>query len=229
MGNRINKMLGYGLTDVKTKKYRIDDSRFNPDFLDLIYEGDCSIYSVANYLDWLEKKKRDNEASGFGKNFELSLEILAIKNLEANKDLIYKQFNHCAELGYKKVCCIVPPSHKSWYRHDDIIDYTEACLSRKGAAPSLKLIPCGIYPYVASYMDKETGERLKNADDSLYHHFLSMKNSNIVFNEDQYSLMKEKYVPYVPECIRLYCEFVKMFSDPTVVFQLRPMRYVYWS
>ena len=112
----------------------------------------------------------------------------------------------------------------------------------------------GIYPYTPMYMDDRNGKRV-DVDNALMFvrawnelHIYAMGYPNKLIEERGVSVIKEtmnqaavklgfenhehavKHIyPAVPEEIVLLCEYCQVFNDPSTIWKLRPMLYVYWS
>lgn len=179
MGIRIHKSLGYGLDDVKVKKYNIVDNRFNPQgFFKTDYEEREERWSVKKYLEWLESNVDNADELDIWKKsrlhvreFEYSMEIKDAKQAIKDRIDFNDCFVHCCEYGMPRVLCIAPLANagrrregrSSWQRYDDNIDYYEEIYVKNyhNAKNWVKVFDDGIYPYSASYWDNRDGRPIE--------------------------------------------------------------------
>lgn len=216
MGIRIHKMLGYGLTDVKTKNFAISDKRFRANL-----SSEWPDFSLREYKDWVNDSK--------------SISTLMTQSFPITNTSDYLDagscFVHDAEFGLSNVFCVVPRfNHQDWHRYDDIIDYTEQTyVSRQHN--TVKVLKNGIYPYGPLFADSRTGKIVKNGMDyALVKNTVSDKDSLASRFGFESAEEADKYLrPAVPDCVKLLCEYAKIFVDPMTVHQLVPMLYTYWS
>lgn len=241
MGIRVHKVLGYGLTDVKTRKYKIADGRINRESVLLDYDSKAKL---DDYIAWLQVKY----ATDTEKMSHFNMDMWLFKERQDEdwngwhdktgafdpRSLIH----HGIEYMLKNVLLVRPLSCKDWQRHDDPIDWIEETMryrdEKDGLVNWYKVLTDGIFPYSGSYMNARTGDRVKNGVE--LHRFLSWKDwpgsidetakaCGFVDEEDA----RANLVPMVPNEIRDLCEWGKLFTDDTVWRQLRPMIYTYWS
>lgn len=236
MGIRIHKMMGYGLTDVTPEDPRInwDSAIFGYDLDD---EEDLDLYR-----DWLSER---------GKS-DIGLSPLlpgATKRRSSIQDCV--NFG-TSDGGLENVICIRPLAWTDWYRFDDSIDYVEQTASPEGQRDTVQVLETGIYPHI-SYMDDRVGERISFDD---MHPWLWAKReldrkiaaAAFSFPDDLlrdleapldelavlggFSSHKDAmahYRPHVPDEVRWLCEFSRLFTDPSICLQLRPMVYTWWA
>lgn len=234
MGIRVHKLMGYGLTDVKSEKYSIKDPRVNPQGIIADHEG---VFAAADYMTFLKKQVMRKDIDTWNAAFEHGV----LKSLKTKKDAdVRRSFVYDGEYGLDNVLVVVPFSQfPEWFRYNDTIDYTEE--SHRGRVQRdyqcinhFTEIPGGFHPWDNLYWDKRT---FKKVSWSLMEH----KHNEKFFAEEEldklvqmhefssWSEFKENAVPIVPECVRLLCEWGQAFTDPNVWTQLKPMIYVYWS
>jgi len=241
MGIRVTKVLGYGLTDVKIRKYNIADGRINTKSPLLDYS---SKKTLDDYIDWLNTKQQQDQ-----EKFYFNMDGYLFKEREEEgfkwndrtgafspQDLCH----HGIEYMMKNVLLIRPLSCKDWNRHDDIMDYIEETSFKDVgdtdySANWVKEIPGGIFPYSGSFMDARTGERVKDGI-TLYRYLTWPSYSSYLRDEacQEYGFndIADAYknlVPIVPDEVRDLCEWGKLFIDDDVWKQLRPLLYCYWS
>lgn len=229
MGIRIHKVLGYGLTDLKTdKEGKITDPRINPEgwlLTDWEYKED--IWTIEGYRDWLKKHLKEHEKGTEGHfNYTMELSLLRERMKKRRKpDLGYRHIIHDSEFGLANVLCITPMFHDDWNRYDDIIDYTES----GGMRDYVKLIRSGIYPYNGSFWDSRDGRRV---DGQRLNWAPNKEDRARVAQELGFKNLREcnRYMrPIVPAPIRMLCEYCQIFTKTEFVRRLKPMLYVFWS
>lgn len=241
MGTRIHKVIGYGLTDIKTGyDYNITDSRINPDgILGISYEK-RDTYEVNQYKIFLENKK-ELEMTG-ERLFLINLELANIESYPERYEAFQYKFKHDAEYGLPEVLCIVPPMYtEEWCRYDDMIDIVEEEVKRH-QNPSHKInhvyeLKKGIYPWEYSYQN-EHGEPFRFHSTTLE---IAYYSSSHLTEEELDELVKQLYgyadwytfkksiKPVVPYCVHLFCEFCELFTEINYIRDLRPILYTYWS
>lgn len=141
MSNRVHKIIGYGLADIKYKHGKICDPRINPDgFLGQDPERAEKKWKTKNYERWL--RNRANGTKNLRHNTELHLEARCCETgAYFPSSIIYNP-----EMGLRKVLVIVPVSKQfEWCRYDDAIDHAEEASKEtlKRWAPLRS-----IYPYI---------------------------------------------------------------------------------
>lgn len=231
MGTRINKTIGYGLTDVQVEDCRITDPRINADsFLLRGYvEHDEDHLS---YGQWLKQRMTGDDMD------DLDL-ILDAQNLEAvgAKDA-YSTVTHKAEYALPEVLMVRPAGFPSWHRHDNIIDFEEEGIRRAEIESRVEPTLGGIHPWNGLHMDVRTGKKIEgtlvnawrrvvNAGDEEDKPLLDRLAQALGYADHAEA---ERFVaPFVPFEVRRICEWGGLFTSPDVVLQLRPMLYVYWA
>lgn len=225
MGIRINKVLGYGLTNVQTQDDEIIDPRFSKK--SILNDDEDSYYSINNYITWLEQKKNEEN------KFEICLEI---KSLEDFKDSdLDRCFVHGTEYMNPKVfCCIPACCYSQWSRHDDMIDYIEA---NRTAKNKVKKINSPLYPWL-SYWDNRDGREIKQYAFEFLRNVNYFKKNKRPYDgnelaqlmgfEDMETCIRHMR-PMVPETVQLQLEYANIFTDPKIVYQLEPILYTYWT
>lgn len=241
MGIRVTKVLGYGLTDVKTRKWKIADGRINTKSPLLNWD---SPVKLDDYIDWLEAKYDENKIEG---GFNIDRWYVKESREEGFKwhdktgvatpnELVH----HGTEYMEKNILLVRPLFCNDWERYDNIIDYIEENHKYRdtdtGAVNWYREIPEGIYPWSGSFMHAKTGEPIKNGID-LWRYLTWPSFKNLVILDDiaeSYGFVdeadiRENFVATVPEAVKDLCEWGKLFKDPDAWKQLRPMIYTYWS
>ena len=161
MGIRVNKILGYGLTDVKTHEYEISDPRINDNSM-MFGDG-----KLNDFILYQEEIIASHSLSEFD---ELMIEFAIAHGIRKNKESPLSTCMHYDfEYGIDSVICFVVPSDIDTYvRHDDPIDYYEELVQQKKIAEqgflvndmtTCRILDDPIYPYIG-YMDNRTGKRL---------------------------------------------------------------------
>lgn len=235
MGIRVHKLMGYGLTDVKSDKYNIADPRINPEGIFCEQERE---YKVEDFMKFLRQGRRKNKEHGFEASFEFA-HLRDLKKMRVRLDP-RRSFVYDGEYGLNNVLVVVPLSHQNeWFRYNDAIDYAEE--SNRGRVEKdyqcinhVRPIPEGFHPWNHQYWDQRTFKRVpwEIMEHKYSEKFFDEEELNIVarhHGSDTWKELKENIAPIVPECVRLLCEWGNAFTDPSVWTQLRPMIYVYWS
>jgi len=245
MGIRIHKFMGYGLTDVKSRKYRIADGRINRNCVLLDdYEAQYKTEYRDEYLAWLRKQNEKRKNDEDYRRINMLDAWFDKKNKYESKRTMGDCIAYQNEYGLKNVLVLQPLACHDWYRHDDAIDYVTATYLEgpEQTGNKVDVLDHGIYPFNGSYMDSRDGNRL---DDRImpwiriYHYYKDdpEKLDDMAPVLDQYaqavgfndSLEAALHVaPQVPTEIQDLCEFTQIFKKPETVLQLRPMLYTYW-
>lgn len=230
MGIRVNKMLGYGLTNVKCRRNGfINDERFNLEDGYFSRNVDQEEYSIKKFTEHLKKiVDEDKKKNGFS-----MLEFEAVE-LKSKKYEFYDVIDHDSEFGKPSVV-LFRPFLKDWKRHDDIIDYIEL-----DATPisKVKKIKRSLYPY-DGYINLKTKLNyiLSDKEKIQLHEVLRMSE---YLNDEQMTKaaihygfidkedMLKNIVPIVPTIIHEYCKWLKVFKNPDTVYELTPLIYTIW-
>lgn len=152
MGIRVNKMIGYGLTNLKTRKLRPRDKyspwvprdsrwdykKYLADWCSPNGDGDANKErDITHYLVWCQENKdhlirliaaeRGNPVEHCRSDHYLLVE--GIKDRIVRKThwtAPYSAVEWDQEYGLRNVMLFVPAEHRhDWYRHDNIMDYYE--------------------------------------------------------------------------------------------------------
>jgi hypothetical protein len=229
MGIRIHKMLGYGLTDVRTKKFTIADPRFNPKFVENLADWTHTIEEFCHFV----------EKASSGWEDRILPQMIREQGIPL-RESPFTWIHHDAEFGLPKVLCVVPPDMCSQCnRYDDLIDWTEES-QNNGSINRVQLLPSPHFPYNGTFMNRASGERYTGEQRDIagfFHRWSRGSSPNPTLARAcakrlGFSTVREAkktIVPWVPTAVTLLCKFLKMFREESTVFQLRPMLYVYWS
>lgn len=229
MGIRVNRFLGYGLTDVQHEKYEITDDRINTSSWLLDFEPPPN----GAYLTWLSQRP---EASGY------SIDRWYLRDTPEQKQRdLCSCIAYSPEYGLPNVLALQPLAMTNWARHDDSIDYVQETWlrpQRKRQLNHVEEIPGCLYPWEGAYMDAQTGERLPQ--DIL--EWVRLRNDRPFprreeglevlaqhFGFADHAEATARVVPVIPEEVRDLLEFSQLFSDDKAWRQLRPLLYTYWS
>lgn len=249
MGIRITIRMGYGLTDVKCNGYELADPRINSKSPLLDYEAKTSVDDYREFL----KSKNSHKTDGFAMEAGFLNPDHWMGKGKKPVD-IFDCVTHRTEYGIPEVLCITPAwLLKDWRRYDDSIDYALSTHVYH-TNPEDKVWPLdyGHYPYNGIYMDKRTGERVKDSiimwvrmlDGGKRGRWKVKKQLRSVWDTEGRVVMDalaqaggfkdhedafENCRPVVPEEVRNLAAFGGLFTDPSVVNQLRPMIYQYWG
>lgn len=221
MSVRINKVMGYGLTDlsveeVQTGIYYTNDTRFNPD-------------------GWWHNKQKKWNSGGYishcnavnNRFLQLTLQI----NGATRFDNVINTIHYVgSDAGKANVVLFVPPTRTDFYRYDDPIDYMESigeCVVKELQYP--------IYP-ASRYINRETGEFVDNS-------VLDVRELIYLFNNSsnpetkEYALTQlgcketwmERYNVEIPIDLVEFLRYTEMFTDDSTIWKLKPLIYTYWS
>lgn len=226
MGLRIVKMMGYGLTDVKSSKEVIADPRINSNSV-LLNWNDSNVpkrWQVINYRKWLIEKSEDKDVIV---KAEYLIESNWIKdhNGDINRCLIWKP--ECN----KKILCLMPMSSTDqWFRYDDPIDYYEENGTPRN---KVKILPHGIFPYTGFFIHKQTKQAIESQLASAYFRLeKNLKKERLLFAKlmkfESLQDCEDNLISDIPNPLKMLCEYTRLFNDPDTVYQLKPMIYTYW-
>lgn len=223
MGLRVNKVLGWGLTDMTSNDFRINN-------YDLFRNNQYSIEGFKKY--WESNHINEMEYWLFKKN-----------------DLKDISISHCISYDpeiLSNVLVITPVSKiKKWQRIDDIIDYQEET-HNCNQLHHYQIFDFGIFPWIGSFCNSQ-GNRWTNTKEKPYHsvasEFIKIKN-NKELNTDKknnsllslaksigYNTVEEankNIISVIPEEIQMMCNYLELFKNYQTIYQLRPMIYVFW-
>lgn len=230
MGMRINKMLGYGLTDVATEDYRITDPRINADSFLL----GPNVPPAEDYIAFLERTADMNDS-------EVWLETGLLKgDTGADADSSDLCTWRC-EYGLPNVLLLRPFGFAKWHRWASPIDVEEEAIRGKGMDYRVERTISGLEPWSGLHMDVRTGGRIEGNTVNLWRRVINGLSED---DTDRLPILNalaramgyadhaeaERYIaPYVPDEIRRICQWGELFTSPEVCFQLRPLLYTYWS
>lgn len=233
MGIRIHKYLGYGLTNVEVKDYKIVDERIDWDAFD--YLRDCyGEEHLKHYRQWLGWAKSDYYERGMLDWFYLNDER------EKKRRGLDNCYAWDPEYGMPEVLVLQPLGCPDWIRYDDTIDYMEETYRKDGEQPQgnyLKVYEHGIYPW-SSYIDRRTGEQVK---DPIWAWIRATYDPEVETEVDVLDHLAQlcdfadhaealvNVVPQIPPEIKNLVEFTEIFTNLDTVYDLRPVLYTYWS
>lgn len=246
MGFRVNKILGYGITDFKGFD---KDDRLKSDILQVI-ENDPNKYNSENFkqyvYDYLKKTDWNDSYGNLVWNFYFDETIHKKKQLSNHfnstlincdsSELLYRFMIYDDE-NESSVLLFTNPIDTTWWRIDNTIDYYE-----EDGIPDekVKVIEYGIYPYNSIFHDIRNKNivqfQLVHAIKSIQKNGGSDDIKNEVINKllEQSSFKNyDEYKRYcnvvVPEVIVMYLNFVDFFNkDKYSALELTPMLYTVW-
>jgi hypothetical protein len=236
MGIRINKILGYGLVNLKTKEVdnygtrEIDDPRFNPEgWWNASWKDREDKWTTEGFINHCQKIVDEGER--LREHFHLALMLRDDDSKSTFRDIHYC-VSYENEGGLPDTIVFTPFDQVKWTRYDDTIDYYDV---GGGMEPTVKVLDVPIYPY-DGYIDNETGEP---ADEMVRHLIYMYRNA---VGEDKLDLqMKalenlgcslhwtEKYNVAIPETLVEFLRYTNMFTEDKTIWRLQPMIYSYWS
>lgn len=235
MGIRVHKVLGYGLTDVRTDDstgHRITDERINPDSSALSYDAP----PISEYREWLEDRSKAGD-------IETDIELSMLRDPEPNERRLDLDdaVIHQGEFGLPNVLVVSPPTFRQWSRFDDTMDWIEESYLRNPTEPQANRVETlrhGIYPFIG-YMDSRTGEKL---DDVIFSWIRATNpEASRPFDGDELDRLAQaagfddngdawaNVAPIVPNDVKNIAQFLMLFTDDSALLQLRPVLYTCWS
>lgn len=235
MGLRLNKAIGYGLTDVTVEDYRITDPRINADSPLISGPWDTG-EGQKDYRDWLQDRLTGDEVD----DLDLLVELAMLEKVDRLDP--YRTVTWNSEYGLPSVLLVRPAGFTGWHRHDDSIDSQEEMLLRDGAGDRVRRTIGGIHPFEGLYMDARTGERLtgnlanhartwrrivNELPESDTDRLPALNAMASVLGCRDHAEAEQCIVPLVPGEVRRICEWGGLFTGPDVWRQLRPLLYVY--
>ena len=244
MALRLNKALGYALTDLVE-----NDPRINPDSPLLFWsrfeeeDEDFVVPTLDGYAAWLEEKAAAGEG-GFGTRTEAKL-LRRARSLRLHRMELTDAVVHRDESGPETLVLIPPVSLHRWCRDDDSIDYIEASLLPDGGRDdSLVVLQRGIGGYAGRFMNVDGTELNEHAErfsflaglgmpeDELDSMASQIKPADRTDGRHPYATAaeaRECIVPCVPSDLRRLAEYGELFTSDDVWKQLRPVLYTYWA
>jgi hypothetical protein len=229
MSLNIHKVVGYGVADVKVdNKGKITDERVDPEGY-LFDDNREEKYHLQNFFNRLGESSE-----------KWMVEMYSMSYYSALLD----DCIHVAVSDGKGVIVICPPNKcQNWVRHDDVIDFCEesTCHNKQAHhAPIGHGIPS--YRYL---MDARSGRRVPTTPANEFLTLIkayrqsksdverySMESSLAELAcELKFATVDEAFdnlVPLVPEIVVEFCQFLKLFKNPSTVLSLRPMLLSYW-
>lgn len=224
---RVNKLIGYGLSDVKTDGENIIDDRINVNVLECIYSGNGK--SLLSFSHYVNEHAKENY-------IKVSIRDILKKGWKVYNSVIYY-----AEFGLSNVLLFQSLLTNNWTQRNSDIDYIEETVNHK-QIPRYQVFERGIFPHI-NYMNAITHKRLdRTVFDWWQTYYYIIEGTNDVesmmisltelskkLGFKDFQEAKENIVPVIPEDIVLLCNWLGIFKDPNTVYQLRPMLYVYWS
>lgn len=240
MGIRIHKKIGYGLDDVQYQDIKIVDQRFNLE--DGYFAFDCEdqeeIFSGSKFFEHLEKRVENEQKE---KNISMLLfDFCYLKDLNLKEFDFFDYITYDSEFGLKNVILFQTFS-EDWTRYDNIIDYVEETENRQ--KNNYKILKRPIYPY-ENWINLKTGLDYLEVDGkrlrlvellravNYFEEFVDIEVDEEylkTFGFDSIEDVKNNIKPAVPEIIKEYCKWLKIFKDEKIVDTLKPMVYNYWS
>jgi hypothetical protein len=246
MSLRLNKAIGYALTDLVPDDPRINHASPLLNWPQLEEENDDFVTpNFEGYIAWL-KEAADAGTGGFGTNMEATLLQIMIDKARGTAKLT-DAVVHQQESG-PDVLLLIPPIYiNTWLRRDDSIDYAEARLQPgKGLDNKLTPVDVGFGAYSSSFMDVDGTDHSATAaffkqvaeagmpTDELDRIAQDIRPMDWRFDDTRqmYTNAAEasaRLVPTVPSDLRRLAEYGQLFTSSDVWKQLRPVIYTYWS
>lgn len=246
MSLRLNKAIGYALTDLVP-----DDPRINHESPLLNwtrFEEEDENFVAPSFEAYIARLQEAAEAgtAGFGPRVEASL----LGNMLSKGDgtaRLTDSVIHQPESG-PNILVLIPPIYlylHSWHRTDDSIDYVETrLLPGQGRDNQLTHLKVGLGVYSSRFMDIDGTELSSAAEEFLQMAEAGMPEEELdsiartirplQWSDDRqvYSYAEEAYpriVPAVPSDLRRLAEYGQLFTSDNVWKSLRPVLYRYWA
>jgi len=218
MGIRINKVMGYALTDLVE-----EDPRINWDIL----LNDRYAHEK-EHKKWVTEHPK--EANALLESGELGKGMLGAYYAPVkvgSHSLVHLYMDSVETEKELPILLLCPCTGIDWYRYDDPIDYYEA-----GDMEPLyqELSPSGIFPYSAGlYLLPGKTTLLdpplcKNGVISDIQWYMEMRNQDSRLGEH----LRNDYNCKVHPDVHVFVHRAKIFTDPLTVFRLKPTIYTYW-
>ena len=243
MGIRIHKALGWGLTNVKEGKFRIEDDRLNEEPEEGWFTE--SQEKFLPFIEWFTKNK-DGEvreiiseidgvpAKHCCPSYGLLRWAKEFSETGKIKDLPHYNnfYHHQSEYGLPHVVQFTPLDYPDWYRFDDTLDYYEAGCIAKSKVLDLT-DRCGIYPYTSvirhtdappipqsAYKNDliklaEQHTKLQRIGPSLYNQLVGRwdKKAKPILKGEVLEYMLKWYRPAISDSVLLYTHYLKIFKN----------------
>ena len=242
MGIRINKVLGYGLTNVKTKgEYNeiLDDSRINPHgFFAMRAEDKEENFSDEGFDAYLDAHAEDPD--------DVMNDLSVLRHLRERERLdkphnyrtgIFHRLIYDSEFGMPNVMVFQPPVFGSeWSRYDDMIDYydPQQQADNGGCGMGYTMIDRALYPFESFCDHRHNPPTVLKGND--WHWYIDAKNSprmvEYALKELGFATEEEMHAqinPMIPNELIALLRYCKVFTKDEYIYQLRPMIYWYWS
>ncbi len=247
MGIRVHKAIGYGLTDLKADHHKIKDPRVNYQRFREKTEGD-DMDAIA-FSRWMELNRdpilalyEKEHPKPYGEercrksiefDFRYSIEWMRDKKCKRATGL-HQMVVWEGEFGLPNVLQLIPPQEGSWYRYDNVIDWFEESQT-ENIEPRVVKSNRGIYPWVAHVVRAREPSPEALADgvdpngpsamDRQDHYFKKIASRGAARQH-----YEEDWRPEIPISIIALMLWLDCFNDVgSVIQQLRPLIYVYWS
>lgn len=245
MSLRLNKALGYALTDLVANDPRINQdspllfwSRFEEE------DEDFVVPTLESYASWLEAKAVAGEG-GFGTRSEAKL-LRSARTLRLHRLELIHTVVHRDEANPGTLVLIPPVSLHRWCRVDDDIDYIEAALlpDDAGLVNSLVALQRGIGGYAGRFMDVDGTELNEHAERFIYFAGHGMPEDELDSMASRIKPLdrtddrcpyanaaeaRDHIVPCVPTDLRRLATYGQLFTSDDVWKSLRPVLYTYWA
>lgn len=250
MGIRIHKILGYGLTDVKTDPengLEITDERFNPRGWFGGYMGDDDFneeehFSREGFLKYIEEKHDAMDKDDFDRmDYFLLKQDLEERHAEGRKYWdVYTSVVWDGEFGEPNIMLFVPPGSDDWQRYDNIIDYYDPVNSdpKDGIISSLIPIDRPLWPYESWINIREMPpKRLNHMQQQSLYTWRNIDRKRLTEPEillraigvETEEELKTCIAPIIPTSVVELIKYLKIFNDERHIYELRPMIYGYWG
>lgn len=257
MGLRIKKALGWGITgleyDPEDRYYIPSDSRVN--VKEFYSRKNERLLTNESWLEWMTQRLAE-QVPDSDAHFMYTFALHEAQNSVAqNKENVAENIIFEGEYGDTGTILVVPPGATNFRHSDDPLDYYESYLNENDMSPKIQTLDVGIYPWSASYMRSDTGEKVSDLARQFRSYIKSMKTANqketkedeVAKNDEVIRVLSKKLsddigfdgdfetvydiiVPDVPLEIKELLAWSGIITDPANGWKdFRPMLYKWWS
>jgi hypothetical protein len=239
MGVRINKIMGYGISNLKLdaeSRWDITDSRINQDsrLLNAVADDSTNFSGYESFISQHSLKERvpsiTPEVKSFMKNPLAAVTLLVGTDIKKRDE---------------GILLFTPVSITDrWVHKDDLIDYYsyrqehlhEDQLDDDILTPSVQELSLNPYPFNEDYVDTRTRKRVNpqlwNLTQRLYESGEIEMANEVAFlsNFEDAKHMYDNVAPRPPKEIEVLIEWLNVFNNPgDTIKELKPMIVTYWQ
>lgn len=244
MGNRVNKIMGYGLADLNVKSENYDlteDDRIDPEgFFPKYYDDRQDAFSRFSIKEFYIRLSLES-ASSRSRAIDLYLLKQAIEHDNFTEDSYSDCITWEPECNASVIVFTPPLFNDDWYRHDSTMDYMEELARGEGSIGHVNWLGYPIYPHDA-WIDLRDPESIPDQTmirvintfrfNSAIPSVTDEEHAKQVAGRFGFGSVQEMFdtvVPTVPPELVELLKFLRVFKDSNTIYQLRPMVYTYWA